>query len=256
MSREKNQSGRDREALDRAVLHGEHTTQAIRDRLASEPKISYLRDWVYGGIDGAVTTFAIVAGVVGASMSARVILILGLANLLADGFSMAAANYSGTKTEVDDYERLRERERAHIRAIPEGERREVREILRRQGFDGELLVKATDLITAREERWIDLMMQEEYGLSRNLRSPLRSAGHTFAAFVVCGSVPLIPFALALPRPFLLATVATGLVFIGIGAMKSRWSLVPAWRSALETLFIGATAAGVAYAVGRILDTIV
>ncbi len=244
------------EPVDADQLDAEHTTQAIRDRLEAEPNVSYLRDWVYGGIDGAVTTFAIVAGVVGADMGARVILILGLANLLADGFSMAAGNYSGTKSEVEDYERLRERERAHIMAIPEGERREVREILRRRGFDGEMLEDATNRITANEERWIDVMMQEEYGLARVMRSPVKAAGHTFAAFLVCGSVPLIPFALGLPHPFTWATIATGIAFAAIGAMKSKWSLMPAWRSALETLAIGVAAAGVAYVVGLLLDKVV
>ena len=70
------------------VLEHEHTSDAIRDRLARPKTASYLRDWVYGGIDGAVTTFAIVAGVVGANFSPLVILILGFANLLADGLSL------------------------------------------------------------------------------------------------------------------------------------------------------------------------
>ena len=85
--------------------HG-HSVEEIRQRLSSERQVSYVRDWVYGGIDGAITTFAIVAGVVGAALSSKVIIILGLANLLADGLSMAASNYSGTKAEVDDVQRL------------------------------------------------------------------------------------------------------------------------------------------------------
>ena len=73
-------------------LEHSHQPEDIASRLASGPTASYLRDWIYGGIDGAVTTFAIVAGSVGANLSAKIILILGMANLLADGFSMAAAN--------------------------------------------------------------------------------------------------------------------------------------------------------------------
>ncbi len=92
--------------------HG-HEPHEIADRLRSGPSVSYLRDWVYGGIDGAVTTFAVVAGVLGANMSPRVILILGAANLLADGFSMAAANYSSTRTEIDEYEHIRQMEERH-----------------------------------------------------------------------------------------------------------------------------------------------
>ena len=72
-----------------------HTPEAIESRLSAGPQSSYLRDWVYGGMDGTVTTFAVVSGVVGAELPTTVILILGLANLVADGFSMAAGNYSG-----------------------------------------------------------------------------------------------------------------------------------------------------------------
>ena len=87
-------------------LEHSHTKEEIRARLARDPGISYLRDWIYGGIDGVVTTFAVVASVVGADLSSKVVLILGLANLVADGFAMAAGNYSGTQAERDDYNRL------------------------------------------------------------------------------------------------------------------------------------------------------
>lgn len=72
------------------TLEHEHTVEAIHKRLNSETKPNYIRYLVYGGIDGAVTTFAIVVGVVGETLSSGIILILGLANFLADGFSMAA----------------------------------------------------------------------------------------------------------------------------------------------------------------------
>ena len=126
--------------------HG-HSQEQIRARLARGPRVSYLRDLVFGGIDGAVTTFAIVAGVVGADLSPRIVLILGAANLLADGFSMAAANYSSTRTEVDEYAHLRAMEERHIETTPDGEREEVRQILHAQGFDGDTLRQAVKLIT-------------------------------------------------------------------------------------------------------------
>ena len=116
-------------------MEHEHSKQAIARRLAGAPSSSYLRDWVYGGIDGAVT-FAIVAGVIGAQLSNRVVLILGVANLVADGFSMAASNYSGTKTEHEEQAQLRAIEERHIEAVPEGEREEIRQIFRGKGFRG------------------------------------------------------------------------------------------------------------------------
>ena len=90
----------------RHLEHG-HRPSEIAKRLKDGPRVSYLRDWVYGGIDGTVTTFAVVAGVTGAALSTKALLILGVANLLADGFSMAAANFSGTRAEIEEYEHVR-----------------------------------------------------------------------------------------------------------------------------------------------------
>jgi VIT1/CCC1 family predicted Fe2+/Mn2+ transporter len=239
----------------RHLEHGHHPRE-IAKRLAEGPRVSYLRDWVYGGIDGTVTTFAIMAGVVGASLEHRVLLILGACNILADGLSMAAANYSSTKTEIEEYEHVRRMEERHVELAPEGEREEVRQIFKAKGFAGEALDSAVDVITERRERWIDTMMTEEHGLPPVTRSPIRSALFTFLAFVLCGSVPLVPYLLKFPEPMLAATVMTGLTFFAIGSLRSRWSATPWWRAGLETFAIGMTAAVVAYAVGDFLQGLV
>jgi len=109
--------------MDIQPLEHEHGKDAIAERLAGGSKHSYLRDFVYGGIDGAVTTFAVAAGSIGASLSPRIVLILGAANLVADGFSMAASNYLGTRAESDELARIRAVEARHIRLEPEGESR-------------------------------------------------------------------------------------------------------------------------------------
>jgi vacuolar iron transporter family protein len=228
-----------------------HSRAAIARRLARPPTVSYLRDWVYGGIDGAVTTFAIVAGAVGAGLSNEVVLILGLANMVANGFFAAASNYSGTNAEL---ERSVEERRAE--AVPDGEREEIRQIFRGKGFQGPDLERAVDVITADTRRWVDTMLSEEYGLPRGERSPLRAAASTFAAFMLCGLVPLLPFAVAAPASFQLSIVMTGLVFFLIGSGKSRWLPASWWRSGLETLAIGMAAAALAYLIGFGLKTLV
>jgi len=233
-----------------------HSREAIAERLAQSPSVSYLRDWVYGGIDGAVTTFAIVAGVVGAELSSGVVLILGLANVVADGFSMAASNYSGTKTEHEEKAQLRKVEERHIEAVPDGEREEIRHIFRNKGFRGADLERAVDVITADTKRWVDTMLSEEYGLPKSVRSPIKAAASTFAAFMLCGSVPLLPFLVDAPASFELSIVLTGLVFFLIGSGKSRWSPVSWWRSGSETLAIGMGAAAIAYIIGHALRTVV
>jgi VIT1/CCC1 family predicted Fe2+/Mn2+ transporter len=231
-----------------------HNPHAIRDRIEEGPKTSYLSDWVYGGIDGAITTFAIVAGVVGADLSTRVILILGAANIIADGFSMAASNYSGTKAELDDYRRHRAYEEEQVETIPEGERMEIREIFRAKGFSGDDLERVVDVITADKTRWVDTMMVEEYGMPTTYRDPVKSGMCTFAAFILCGLAPLIPFFFSFPNPFETAIALTGLVFFGIGSIKSQWSTQSWLRSGIETLGIGLAAAAIAWGIGHVLKS--
>jgi VIT1/CCC1 family predicted Fe2+/Mn2+ transporter len=229
-----------------------HTPEAIAHRLAVAPQSSYLRDWVYGGIDGAVTSFAVVSGVVGAALEPRVILVLGLANLIADGFSMAASNFLGTRTELAEREHLASIERRHIAEQPEGEREEVRQIFRAKGLEGRALEDVVAAVTATRERWVSTMLVEEYGLSPISRSPLRAALATFSAFALAGAVPLVPWLAGSARPFLHAALATAAVFFAIGSLKARWSTRPAWLSGLETLAIGAAASGLAWAIGHAL----
>ena len=240
---------------DARELEHSHAPEAIAERLSGRRQTSYLADFVYGGIDGAITTFAIVAGVMGASLSSGVILILGLANLLADGFSMAASNYSGTKTVTDNISRLKLVERRHVETDPAGEREEVRQLLEKKGLRGEALASGVESITSDQERWINFMLVEEYGMPTSKPVPIRAGLATFVAFLLCGSVPLLPFLLNIPNAFPVAMVMTGAVFFLIGAMKSRWASAGWLRSGLETLTIGGIAASLAYLVGDVLSSL-
>jgi vacuolar iron transporter family protein len=230
-----------------SVLEHSHTPEAVRLRLERGARINYLRDWIYGAIDGGVTTFAIVAGVVGANLPSAVVLVLGFANLVADGFAMAASNYSGTKSERDEYRRVLDIERRHIALEPEGEREEIRQIFAAKGFAGDDLERAVHLISRDPVLWANTMAVEEYGLSPALRSPALAALSTFAAFILCGAIPLVTF-LAVGG-LDACVVATGATFFGVGAIKSRWSPAGWWRSGLETLVIGMSAAAIAFAIG-------
>ena len=232
-----------------------HRPAAIARRLREEHRVNYLQDWVFGGIDGAVTTFAIVAGSLGASLSAKVILILGFANLLADGLSMAAGNYLGTKADNDDNDRLRQIEEEHIARYPEGEREEIRQIFLAKGFAGEALEEVVSIITSNRDVWIATMLAEEYGVGGKRRSAGKAAAATFVGFLVCGLVPLVPFILGVPNAGWTALGVTALTFAAIGMAKSRWSLSPWWQSCLETLTIGLCAAIVAFGIGHVLNDV-
>ena len=234
-------------------MEHEHSTEAIAARLSAGPRHNYLRDWIYGGVDGSVTTFAVVSGVVGAQLSPWIILVMGFANLFADGFSMAASNFLGTRAEHEDLRRLEAIEYRHIDLAPEGEREEVRQIFRSKGFAGQDLARLVELITSDRARWVRTMLTEEYGLPQEIRSPWLAAITTFSAFLVCGLVPLLPYLFGSKDALAFSIVMTGGVFFAIGSVKSRWSTSAWWRSGLSTLIVGAIAAGLAFTVGLLLN---
>ena len=212
-----------------------------------------LRDVVYGAIDGAVTTFAIVAGVAGAGLSPLVILALGFANVLADGFSMAAGNYSGTKAELEDTRRLRALEARTIGTDPRAARAALRSVLAARGLSGTVLDAAEDQIAGDRDAWIAALIEGWHGLASVEPHPMRAALATFGAFLVAGLIPLLPFLFGAAEAFRLSVGLTLAAFFAIGALKSHWSLTPWWRSGLETLAIGGLAAGIAYAVGTLFN---
>lgn len=233
-----------------ALEHG-HGPKEIAARLDAQTDSGRLRDAIFGGIDGTVTTFAIVAGVQGAGLPAGVVVALGLANVLADGFSMAAGNYSGTKAVADDRRRLLKVEERHITDNRQGELDELTQILARKGLRGQVLQDATAMISEDKEQWVNLMMSEEYGLPPVEARPIRAASVIFGAFVAAGMLPLLPYLVGLNDAFSWSVCIAALTFFGIGAIKSRWSLAHWLWSGFETLLIGGTAATLAFAVGRL-----
>ena len=238
-----------------------HSRSAIRKRLQAGPAHSYLKDFVYGAIDGAVTTFAVVSGVAGAELSSSIIIILGIANLVGDGFSMAASNFLGTRAEDQHRERLRRIEEEHITRFPEGEREEIRQIMQAQGFESENLERAVEIITADRRRWIETMLKEEHGLALIGPVAWKAAAATFVAFLAIGLLPLLPFLLSLlagvpvGSPFEVSALMTAAAFFAVGAVKSRFVDQPWYWSGLETLAIGGGAATLAYICGVLLKSV-
>jgi VIT1/CCC1 family predicted Fe2+/Mn2+ transporter len=222
---------------------------------------AYLGEFVYGGIDGSVTTFAVVAGSVGAGLDSSVILILGFANLLADGFSMSVGAYLSAKSESHNYDKHKKIEYWEIENKPEEEREEVREIYRRKGFDGPLLEQVVEVLTADRDRWADVMMKEELYMMEQSRSPFAIGAVTYVAFILVGFIPLAlylyDYIFSFPGDLFWTTSAlTGLGFALVGGLKSYVTETSIIKGVSETLALGALAAGVAYWVGDVLERII
>jgi VIT1/CCC1 family predicted Fe2+/Mn2+ transporter len=221
----------------------------------------YLGDMVYGGLDGIVTTFAVVSGVAGAHLGAHIVLILGLANLFADGFSMATGAYLSTKSEQEYYQRERAREGWEVDHFPDGERAELYELYRNMGYSDEDSRRLVEIKTKNKELWLDAMMIEELGMLKDERKPLISALATLVAFVVAGTLPLIIYVLGLfftiapGIAFPVSLALSGVALFGLGAAKVLVTERNPIRSGLEMLVVGGLAAGVAYLVGALLKGI-
>lgn len=238
-------------------LDSDHTPEAIARRIQATTQHSYLGDFVLGAVDGAITTFAIVAGAAGAGLSNGVVLVLGLANVLADGLSMAAGNYLKARSDQQLLARFRRMEEMHIEHTPEGEREEVRQIFQSKGFEGEALDNIVDVITQDRQRWVDTMLTEEWGLQLTPPSPWRAGLSTLVAFVLAGLVPLAPVMFAVgghaSGTFAWSAVLTGVTFFLVGCFRGIVVDRRPWAAGFETLLIGGAAASVAYAVGKLLE---
>lgn len=214
---------------------------------------AFVQDMVYGGNDGIVTTFAVVAGTVGADFPFTVIIVLGLANLLADGVSMATGAYLSTKSERDQYERLWKEESREIADHPALEKEEVRSAYAAKGFSGKDLDRAVEVITADRSVWVETMMVEEHGLTKERSS--RPAAHgivTFFSFVFFGAIPLLPYLLQIDDRFLIAIVGALTAMAVLGVSRSYITRERIFRGIVEVVGVGAASATVAYGVGLFL----
>lgn len=223
------------------------------------PFSTYLREIVYGGNDGIVTTFAVVAGFTGAqaeisSLPISAVLLFGFANLLADGVSMSLGNFLSGRAEKDVYRNFKTKELAEIRNHPESEKAESIEIMRRKGFGKDQAEKLVAIYQTNERYWLEFMMEKELTLPNpESDNHLAMAVATFFSFTGFGLIPLLPylFVKASGSLFYYSVAATAIALLLLGIL--RWQVTgKSWlRSVSETLLLGSTAALVAYLVGTL-----
>lgn len=237
-----------------------HTVHAIATEEHTKASGKYVGDMVYGALDGTVTTFAVVSGVQGANLAHSIVLILGFANLIGDGLSMAIGNYLGTKSELEYIKQERAREEWEIEHYPEGEKEEIRHIFSKKGFKGKDLERAVKIVTSDKKVWTDTMMLDELGLTEEDKTPIWSALATFVAFITAGFIPLLIYVLSLFiqfdfNLFIVSMILSGITLFVAGSLRTFVTGRNWLRSGLEMLFVGSIAAGAAYLVGYLLQGI-
>ena len=239
-----------------------HHPKAIRAPELHKYEGSYIGDFVFGAIDGSITTFAVVSGVAGAALSVNIVIILGVANLLADGFSMAIGNYLSSKSNMEFAQRERQREEWEVKHYPKGEIEEIRTIFKRKGFNGKQLESVVKTITSNKKVWIDTMMIDELNIIEEKTSPIKKGIVTFVSFAIVGSIPLIPYIISFfsesvkAIAFPLSVILTFIAFFFIGSAKIYITGKNWLKSGLETLLIGSAAAIIAYGIGFLLRGLV
>lgn len=233
----------------------------LQKHLEEEHKMSpistHLKEIVYGGSDGIVTTFAVVAGFAGAQQTSAtypiiVVLLFGMANLVADGASMGLSNFLSLRSEKDLYDLERKKETHEIKNHPKLEREESVEILTNKGFekkDSELIVS---LYEKNPEYYADFMMNHELELpDPRGENPVSTGLATFFAFIVFGFVPLVPYVFMSQMSNLFTTSCTFTIgaLLVLGFLRWRVTKHTFFRSVGEVVLVGSVSAVLAFIVG-------
>lgn len=218
----------------------------------------YIGDLVYGSNDGIVTTFAVVSGAAGAFISPGIIIILGLANLVADGISMGVSSYLSTRSRLDFQKKQRLIEEREVETMPDKEKDETRVILRSWGIDEDKIEGVVQSITKDKKKWVDLMMRDELGIvEEESSSPINHALATSLSFMLAGSLPLTPylFGITSESQFVVSIIATAISLFVVGAMRTYVTGTNWLKAGLQMLLVGGVAAGAAYFVGAAVKII-
>eukprot|EP01130_Rhizamoeba_saxonica_P016890 TRINITY_DN78_c0_g1_i1.p1 TRINITY_DN78_c0_g1~~TRINITY_DN78_c0_g1_i1.p1 ORF type:complete len:284 (-),score=63.19 TRINITY_DN78_c0_g1_i1:99-950(-) len=243
-------------------VHDHHNAAHEKHKFGGD----YVKSIVYGGLDGIITTFAVVSGVAGAGLGIVVVLIMGFSNLVADGISMGVGDYISTSAELSYAKAERRREEWEYDNYIEGEKREMVELFRDRGLSKRDAKKVINILSTNKEHFIDLMMVEELGMMSPDpdESPAKHGVVTFLSFVVFGLVPLLSYLLAyMINPeanfddlFIVAIILTGVTLFGLGTVTSRFTTESWYKGGFYMFLNGGLAAAASYLIGYMISEIV
>jgi VIT1/CCC1 family predicted Fe2+/Mn2+ transporter len=229
---------------------------------AAEPHFTgseVVRDVIIGMADGLTVPFALAAGLSGVVTSSALVLVAGLAEIVAGSIAMGLGGYLAARSESEHYQAELERERFEIQHVPDLETAEVREVLAGFGLKDELLESAVGAVTEDDQRWLDFMMRNELNLEPPDPKRARNSAATIGfSYIAGGALPLTPYALGLPvaTALLWSAVITLAALLVFGGVKGRFTGVSMAKAALQTALVGGLAASAAYLLARLVKGLV
>lgn len=221
------------------------------------PEGKFIREVILGVNDGLIETLGFVTGVFGATAESRIIVITGIAQIIAGSISMGIGAYVSQKSFKEFYDKEEETEKKEMELKPEEERAEIEAIYKRKGFRGDELKTVVGRITADKKVWLETMMAQELGLIREgYTHPVKSGAITGLAYILGAISPITPYFLFPVDKAFIASVILSMVFLFfVGSMKSRWARIWWVWSGVEVMGFGLGAVVITYSIGRLISII-
>lgn len=215
-----------------------------------------VRDVVIGMSDGLTVPFALAAGLSGAVSSSHIIVLAGLAEIAAGSIAMGLGGYLAARGDAEHYMSERQREEREIIERTRDEEEEIYEIFEEYGVSRSESDSVLTALKRNPQAWVDFMMRFELGLEQPAAFRARQSATVIAfSYIAGGFIPLLPYML-LNREAAALHASVGITLIALflfGAIKGQLTGGGAWKSAIQTVFIGGLAAGAAYTLARLLS---
>jgi VIT1/CCC1 family predicted Fe2+/Mn2+ transporter len=214
----------------------------------------FITDVVIGMSDGLTVPFALAAGISGAVSDNHIVILAGIAEIIAGAIAMGLGGYLAGKTEMDHYQSELKREKEEVETVPEKEKEEIREIFLNYGFSENSQTILVEELSKDKDKWIDFMMKFELSLEKP--DPNRAAKSALTiglSYMVGGAIPLIPYFFT-DTPFnglKISAIVTLICLFTFGYFKSKATGQPLITGALKVMIIGAVAASAAFLVAKL-----
>ncbi len=212
-----------------------------------------LREFIFGLNDGLVTTLSLLAGLTGALVSNNIIILGGLAEIIAGSISMGLGAYISTKSEEDYYRYEIEKEKKSIEDLPSIEIKEIKEIYRKKGFNKKEIDVIVNRIIKHKATWLDILIHEKIGVGEDFEDPKKMGLVNGFSFVFGGFFPILPFFFfQIKYPLLIGTLFAFFVLFIIGIIKSRSTGRNWLASSSELVVVCLIAALLSYYAGKLI----